>query len=673
MRPRIQTVFVLILCTGLLSLGGSAFAQDRSAEEDRLLKSDPQQLLDLSQDMGNSIVLTSLADFGKRDVREAPGHVQVITAREIQASGAKDLYDVLQLVPGLSFGQNRDDRTEVGIHGNWAAEGRCLFLLDGVELNENDFGGHGIDQRIPLVNVDHIEVLMGPGSVMHGGYALLGVINIVSRSADQGTGARASVRSGHANDNITSTAESVSGSHRLSRDQDISYMANFERGRRSNTMRLMPDSTWLNFGDSTGMQSTSFQFSYRWRGFRASVAYMEQTYALSDKPADLLSRDVLLNLEYTKRFSDKWSMTWYLNQTDQLPGNHVNTLDTTLLWRNTSNQRTSTRGTLTFRPANWISLNLGVQGYHQRTAQLLRTPQSRSNLDEDPIITMNDGAVFGEVRVAGKPGILSAGYRIENNDLAGVFTAHNLAYAKVFGPVNVKLMWGSAFRIPTVMNLTYGPADETLKTEYATTKQAALGVKLAKVITMTVNVYETRIKDPIATVFDPVSEVYYVNKDAAGTSGLDARIGLMTKRTTCIAGFGANTPVQTETDALQVDSADRHVIGLPAKKAYVVLAWDALPKLTLRGKATWKGITCTHFNSNSAHGFEGLVPWPEELIFNAGLTWRPKDSGRTSIDVDCANLTDVDRTIAGPVGNNVTPFALNGRTWNLAITYKFIQ
>ena len=669
-----RSISLTCLALAALAMCQRVDAQDSTATA-RLLNSDPQHLLEISQEHGNSITLSGIANFGQRDVREAPGNVQVITARQMQASGAKDLYEALQLVPGFSFALGGENAIGVGVHGSWAADGKVLFMLDGKPINENDLGSFNIAGRIPLENVDHIEVQLGPGSLMHGGYASLGVVNIVTRSADQGTSARASLRTGYSADQMTSTMESVSGAHRLSRDQDISYMVSFERGRRSNTLRQMPDSSLLNFADSTAMQAASFQLSYRWRGLKATMAYLQESYAVSDAAHSILSRDVILGLEYKAKVTRKMDVLLRLNHDDQLPWYRLDTSEPSLVAANTGNQRTSALGLLSYKPSTWLSFNLGTEGWHQHTTYTTRMPGAVFALNGKDAINMNDGAVFGEIELAGKPGILSGGYRFEGNDLAGQFASPRVAYSKILGPVNIKLSWSSAFKAPTVMNLNYGPPDEALKAEYATTKEAELGFRLGKSVSLTANVYDTQIKDPITYVNNPFTGERYINRDAAGSTGIDARFSVETKRTTVLAGFGTNDPVKTKaTGELPADSAITGSLGLPATRAYLVLAWDVRPSFTLRGKAMWSSeVTSFQYTDNDPKALPAAVTLPTELVLNAGLTWRPGNSNRFSIAADCRNLLDNDRTLVSATTDVLTPYALNGRSYTLALSYKFVQ
>ncbi len=665
----------LTLAGSLLLLAGFAMGQD-SPDGERLLNSDPQQLLELSQEKGSSKTMTTLADFENRDVREAPANVQVITARQIKASGARDLYEALQLAPGLSFGLYKDDMIGVAIHGNWAATGNCLFLLDGRPVNENDQGTFGIDQRIPLANVDRIEVLIGPASVMHGGHATLGVINIVTRSADQGTGARASLSSGYSADRITSTKESISGSHRLSRDQEISYMGSNERGRRSNALRLLPDSTLLNFADSTELRTSSFQLNYRWRSLKLSIAFIEETYGLSQQSYSLQSRAVMFGIGYDLKLSRKLELGLHLDHSDQLPWFHLNSTDPELLAANTENQHMQGRAILSYRPTPWLTGRIGVESYYQHTTFSMRSDGELFKMNDAHSIDMVDNAVFGQVALAGKPGMLSGSYRIEHNSLAGAFASPQIAYTKVLGPLNMKVLWGRSFRTPTVMNLNYSLGNEALRPEQATTKAAELGAKLGKTASVSVNVYNTQIDNPVMYVYAPAGTAGYRNGMPTGTKGVDARFNWETKRTTIMGGFGTFQRISMASDPeLAQDSTGAVYPGLPANRAFLVVSWDAHTSFTLRAKAMWNDSRWSYGNTVAPDGALQLVEWPEELILSAGLTWHPWSSNRLGIELDVKNLLDTEQSIVAPVSTNYTPapFALNGRTVAMRFTYKFVN
>jgi outer membrane receptor for ferrienterochelin and colicin len=82
----------------------------------------------------------SVASKTAESTRESPGIISIITREEILNTGATDLVDILQQVPGFALGVDVSNVVSPGIRGNWAATGKVLVLLDGLQLNEEMFG-----------------------------------------------------------------------------------------------------------------------------------------------------------------------------------------------------------------------------------------------------------------------------------------------------------------------------------------------------------------------------------------------------------------------------------------------------------------------------------------------------------------------------------------------------
>ncbi|SOB58521.1 putative TonB-dependent receptor [Pseudodesulfovibrio profundus] len=114
--------------------------------------------------------------------KEVPVHVQIVTSEEIKNTDAKDVSDVLaKFVPG-HFHKYGADYSSVGLRGfrsNSMAgtdlKSKTLILIDGMRA------GTGRVSVLPVDNVDRIEIVRGPGSVIYGGSAMGGVINIITR------------------------------------------------------------------------------------------------------------------------------------------------------------------------------------------------------------------------------------------------------------------------------------------------------------------------------------------------------------------------------------------------------------------------------------------------------------------------------------------------------------
>ncbi|HXD92780.1 MAG TPA: TonB-dependent receptor plug domain-containing protein, partial [Bacteroidia bacterium] len=125
--------------------------------------------------------LISVASKKPLNVRESPSIVTLVTAEEIKNSGARDLIDVLRLVPGVDFGVDVQGVVGIGMRGNWAHEGKVLILLDGQEMNEILYATTQFGNHFPIDQIKKIEIIRGPGSAIYGGYAEYGVINIITK------------------------------------------------------------------------------------------------------------------------------------------------------------------------------------------------------------------------------------------------------------------------------------------------------------------------------------------------------------------------------------------------------------------------------------------------------------------------------------------------------------
>ena len=125
---------------------------------------------------------TTVASTKATVLRESPGVVTVITQGELERMGARDLTDVLHLVPGFEMAVDVSGGVGIGFRGNWAHEGKVLLLVDGVEFNEILYYTTVFGHHFPMNDIDRIEIIRGPGSATYGGAAELAVINVITTS-----------------------------------------------------------------------------------------------------------------------------------------------------------------------------------------------------------------------------------------------------------------------------------------------------------------------------------------------------------------------------------------------------------------------------------------------------------------------------------------------------------
>jgi len=112
------------------------------------------------------------------------GSYDVITARDIEDSGATNIVDVLRTRGGIQildfFGIGGAGAT-VNMRGFGENAGaNTLVMVDGRRLNNNDLGSPDLS-TVALKDIERIEILRGSAGVLYGDQAVGGVINIITR------------------------------------------------------------------------------------------------------------------------------------------------------------------------------------------------------------------------------------------------------------------------------------------------------------------------------------------------------------------------------------------------------------------------------------------------------------------------------------------------------------
>ena len=123
-------------------------------------------------------------------VGKTPAAVFVITNDMIRRSGAQTIPDALRMVPGIQVAQISSDEWAVSARGfNSQYSNLLLVQIDGRTVYDLFFGGVMWDvQDLILDDVERIEVIRGPGATIWGSNAVNGVINIITKKAQDTQG-----------------------------------------------------------------------------------------------------------------------------------------------------------------------------------------------------------------------------------------------------------------------------------------------------------------------------------------------------------------------------------------------------------------------------------------------------------------------------------------------------
>ena len=124
-----------------------------------------------------SIQVTSVSKKEQALSRTAAA-IFVITAEDIRTSGARNIPDLLRMVPGMDVAQINSNNWAISARGfNEEFSAKLLVLIDGRSIYTQTFGGVFWDTiDLPLENIERIEVIRGPGGTVWGANAVNGVI-----------------------------------------------------------------------------------------------------------------------------------------------------------------------------------------------------------------------------------------------------------------------------------------------------------------------------------------------------------------------------------------------------------------------------------------------------------------------------------------------------------------
>jgi iron complex outermembrane receptor protein len=119
------------------------------------------------------------ATLSKQAVEVAPSIIGVLTRDYFQIHGIWTLKEALKLMAGVTVLDMQDGRFQIAIRGI-GNPANILVTLDGQPLN--NFYDGTFYEDLPLVNIERIELVRGPGSALYGTNAFSGVISLYSRN-----------------------------------------------------------------------------------------------------------------------------------------------------------------------------------------------------------------------------------------------------------------------------------------------------------------------------------------------------------------------------------------------------------------------------------------------------------------------------------------------------------
>lgn len=120
--------------------------------------------------------------------------VTVISGDDLRARGVVRVTDALREVPGAALVQSGSFGSVTSLFLRGGESRYTKVLIDGVPVNSP--GGYFDFSHLTTDNIDRIEIVRGPASVLYGADAVAGVVQIFTRRAGVGLSQQGSIRAG---------------------------------------------------------------------------------------------------------------------------------------------------------------------------------------------------------------------------------------------------------------------------------------------------------------------------------------------------------------------------------------------------------------------------------------------------------------------------------------------
>jgi outer membrane cobalamin receptor len=549
-------------------------------------------MLDLSLEDLMALPVVSAAVSKEQPLREAAGIMSVIHADEIRALGARDLMEVLAMIPSFDFAADVEGVVGLLFRGQFVHNGKYLLLVDGQVMTELAFGTVPMGNNIPAQSIERIEIIRGPGSTIYGGFAELAVINVISKKPSD-TEKGELVLTQASSDRVRTRSAALLHTGTVQGDLRISATGSYDVGIRSDReFRDFSGNAYMLNHDG-GLSNTFANLSVGYKGF--SLRYLKNNYILDmrDFYAENAPRAVKelfitrraeanydgtigANIHLNAAYNYLFDKPWYIGGDDMRQLELENPESLGGAFYNSTVNRHQATVTLDRDVTSAINLLAGASYYHERGGG------TTLEGDPQPNYYAHNFAIFSQALLSSNYGTFSAGTRYERNSNYDSQLVSRGGVTKTFGRWHTKFLYSESFHPPQYQVILdfYDPSgiQDRIRPETTRTWEIEVGRLITPQLSATMNLYTLTTKDAITYYYDPEHHDSYGNFGNLASRGIEAEIKYSASRDTlslCYAFYRADNSVAL----YQVTDPD----GTVRHRGHALAA--APHKLVLRGSA----------------------------------------------------------------------------------------
>jgi outer membrane receptor protein involved in Fe transport len=612
-------------------------------------------------------VRVDIASIKSRPVREQPGIVSVIQAADIRETGARDLTDILQMVPGFGLGSDVNGVVGPSFRGLWAYEGKMQIIVDGVEMNETLYGSTQFGHHISADAIEQVEIIRGPGSAKYGGTAELAVVRVTTKGATQNGGFSVMTPTfvpGRMSFDYTGGFGYTRGDWRVSANAFVGD--NFRSDKRYNSL----GGSSFDMKHASGIEARNVDVGVGWKEF--DLRFIWDSYHLDDrvnfgeplpKKEDIDFDTIAVVAKYDWKVNDWLTLTPSFTWKEQTP------------WHGGADGYTFEDTTESYNGELTAVANLTDEAtllagfrYHRDEARAEDTrfygipPEQFYNNGMSDHVAYDSIAPYAQLDWDSKWFNLTLGGRYEYHSAAGGQFVPRVGVTKAWERFHLKAIFDRAYRTPNI-NIINSPMNGEVESEKTTAYQLEAGYQFDHGVSLVENVFYMQIRNPIVYSYDPVTlREGYINGGSIGSYGSETELRWDLEKLTTTLGYSLYLLDQNTVSTWQSGNFHQS-LGIPTHKITASTTWH------IRDNLSWN-LTGIYTLGGRAYFYPNTAPAGMNPVFllNTYIEYRWKHA---SLGLGAANLLNMDNYAIQPYNGGSAPLPLKGREIFVKLGFSF--
>lgn len=673
----------------LLLLVGSGYSQTNTVLDSSAIYSmSLEELLNIKssgvsselQDLINSLL--DVASKKPLSTRKSPSIVTLITREEIERSGARELIDVLRLVPGIDFGSDVAGVVGIGIRGNWAHEGKILLLLDGQEMNEILYSSLQFGNHFDVSQIKRIEIIRGPGSAIYGGFAEYGVISIITANGEDINGISATASYGQMSKTFGHRNINVSIGKKI-KDLDFSLSGFLGEGNRSDGIYTDFTGQRYPMNGNSSLNPGNINLGFSHKHFSLRGIYDDYRTTIRDNYGDILSKaypsnfkSSCLELKYDAVLNDKVTITPKFNYKRQVPWNFVGVVDAadssyTLYDKRAERYRGNV--IISYDITKKINIISGGEIFYDVATMQQDTIRFNNGTGK---VDYSNSALFIQTLFRGRIAGLTLGARLDNNSAYGSAFVPRLGITKKISVWNFKLLYSKSFRAPGIENIEYSYSG-SIRPEDTQVIEFETGYQPAANMFITLNTYDITTKNPIIYYVDTAATNVntsdgYKNMGHLGSRGLE--LGYKIKDHWGYVDINYSFYTVAGKDIVidySVPTNNSKALAFPSHKFNVSGCYTISKSFSVAPSASWLGKRYGYAPDDNGGSY--LKTFSPVLLANLFVNCTNCIVPGLKLGAGCYNILDEDGSFIQPYNGGHSPLPGLSREFVVRISYSFVS